>query len=80
MILLPHRFDAYVDLLKSSAASSKYVTLDFIAQNSIDKEVARSINGDIKLIAISIFVFITVGVLLLTRCDLRYKVWGRVLS
>lgn len=62
-------FDAYLDLLESSAASSKYITLDFISQNSVDKEVARSVSGDIKLIAISICVFITVGVLLLTSWD-----------
>jgi len=33
------RFDQFIDTLKAAAASSPYNTINFIADNSVDKEV-----------------------------------------
>ena len=33
------RFDQFIDTLKAAAASSQYSTFNFIADNSVDKEV-----------------------------------------
>ena len=62
------RFDQYITVLKAAAASSAYVTLNFIADNSVDKEIAASISSDIYLIAISIVIFVVLAVTFLTRC------------
>ena len=62
-----HRFDEFIDLMKAAAATSRYSTINFIADNSVDKEVARSISGDIYLIAISIGIFVVLAVTFLTR-------------
>ena len=61
------RFDEFIDTLKAAAASSRYNTINFIADNSVDKEVARSISGDIYLIAISVGIFVVLAVTFLTR-------------
>ncbi len=61
------RFDQYITVLKAAAANSTYVTINFLADNSVDKEVARSISSDIYLIAISIVIFIVLAVCFLSR-------------
>ena len=64
---IQRRFDEYITVLKAAAANSTYVTLNFLADNSVDKEVARSISSDIYLIAISVVIFIVLAVTFLSR-------------
>ena len=54
--------------MEAAAANTKYATIDYLASNSVNKEIKASVNGEIYLIGISIFVFVIVGALFLSRC------------
>ena len=53
--------------MKALTPQLKYAQVFYLAGNSFDKEISRSVSNDIYLIAISIAVFIFVAVVAMSR-------------
>ncbi|KAG2483200.1 hypothetical protein HYH03_017935 [Edaphochlamys debaryana] len=64
-------YEKYLDTLKEWAKKTQYSSLAYIAGNSMDKEIERSVTNDLYLIVISILIFILVAVAFMSR-------WHRV--
>lgn len=72
------RYDKFLDVLKAQTAAAVHSKFAFIAGNSVDNEIGRSVTNDLYLVVISVAIFVLVAVLGMSRCGLGAAVGCRV--
>ncbi|KAG2484795.1 hypothetical protein HYH03_016448 [Edaphochlamys debaryana] len=60
-------YNKFLDVLEARAASSSYASLSYIAGNSVDTEIGRSVTADLYLIVISVAIFVLVAIMGMSR-------------
>eukprot|EP00198_Chlamydomonas_reinhardtii_P013063 XP_001702400.1 sterol sensing 5-transmembrane protein [Chlamydomonas reinhardtii] len=60
-------YDKFLDVLKAQTAAAVHSKFAFIAGNSVDNEIGRSVTNDLYLVVISVAIFVLVAVLGMSR-------------
>ena len=61
-------YKEFIDVMELWAKEVNYSALAFIAGNSVDLEIGRSVTNDLYLIVVSVLIFVIVAVMGLSRC------------